>query len=57
VLIREEELRKEVEVDIMPTTPGKETLKEYEDHWREYLYGDRDVVNKIIKITESVHKL
>lgn len=50
VLINEEELRPEDDIETMPTLPGKDTLKNLKTYWLEYLYGDRNVDNKVTKL-------
>jgi hypothetical protein len=56
VLIREEELRDEDDCKKSPSTPGKDTLQENKRYWLEYLYGDRDVENKVTKLVVKINK-
>lgn len=47
VLIREEELRSEDDIKKIPDTPCKVTLRHLKNYFLEYLYGDRNVDNKV----------
>jgi len=53
VLIKEEEIRTEVASKKTPDTPGQRTLREHEHQWVEYLYADREIENKVMRIAES----
>lgn len=50
VLIREEELRTEQNHKQTPDTPGKVTLRQCKSYWLEYLYGDRNIDNKVTQL-------